>query len=168
MTSLDKEGDMLKPLSMSVAMVGLFSVAFAATPSAQFGSIDEAKAMLKRAIAEMKADQSKAIDKFNHNEPGFRDRDLFVFCFDRQTAKFTAHQALVGWNAQTIRDAAGQPIGATMFARAKEGQLTEIAFLSPVPGTTKPAPKLAYFTAVGNQVCGVSAYLSKSHRGAMQ
>jgi hypothetical protein len=90
----------------------------------------------RRAIAEMKAYQSIAISKFNHNDPGFRDRDLFVFCFDRKTAKPTAHEALVGWDVRRIRDAAGRATGDAMFATAKEGQLTEIAFLSPIPGTT--------------------------------
>ena len=38
--------------------------------------------MLVRAAAAIKTDQSGAIAKFNHNDPEFRDRDLFVFCFN--------------------------------------------------------------------------------------
>jgi hypothetical protein len=163
-----KEGDMLKSLSISAIIVGWLTAAVAAAPSTKFGAIDEAKAMLQRAIAEMKTDQSIAISKFNHNDPGFRDRDLFVFCFDRKTAKFTAHEALVGWDVRKIRDAAGRSIGDAMFATAKEGQLTEIVFSSPIPGTTTLASKLAYITAIGNQVCGVSAYLFNGELGVTQ
>jgi hypothetical protein len=51
--------------------------------------------MLVRAIAAVKANESEAIARFNHNDPEFRDRDLFVFCFNRQDGKFTAHEAMV-------------------------------------------------------------------------
>jgi hypothetical protein len=40
----------------------------------------EAKAMLMKAIAAVKADEAKALDMFNKGEGGFRDRDLYVFC----------------------------------------------------------------------------------------
>jgi hypothetical protein len=46
--------------------------------------------------------------------------------------------------------------------------LTEIALLSPVPGRTYNAPKLAYVTAVGAHVCGVSAFLFNGELGLWQ
>ena len=160
---------MLKCLAVSMTMVisSLFA-ATAAPPSTEFGSIGEAKAMLQRALIELRANEGLAIDKFNFNKPEFRDRDLFVFCFDRQNGKFTAHEALVGWDARKIRDAAGRAVGDLMFAIANGGQLNEIALLSPVPGRTYNAPKLAYVTAVGAHVCGVSAFLFNGELGPMQ
>ena len=34
-----------------------------------------------------------ALAKFNKGEGGFKDRDLYVFCFDVNNSKFTAHGA---------------------------------------------------------------------------
>jgi hypothetical protein len=42
--------------------------------------LDEAKAMLMKAVAAVKADKAKALDMFNKGEGGFLDRDLYVFC----------------------------------------------------------------------------------------
>jgi hypothetical protein len=163
------EGEMLKSLAVFVTLVvGPVFAAGAAPPSTEFGSIGEAKEMLQRAVAELRVNERLAIDNFNFNRPGFRDRDLFVFCFDRGNGKFTAHEAFVGWDVRKIRDAAGHAVGGVMFAIAKEGQLTEIPFLSAVLGRTHNAPRLAYVTAVGNHVCGVSAFLFNGELGSMQ
>jgi hypothetical protein len=150
---------MLKILSISTLLVGSLLAGAYAAPSSKFGSIAEAKAMLQRAVTEIETNESAAIRKFNVNAPGFRDRDLFVFCFNRKDGRFTAHEALVGWNVRTVRDAAGRAIGDVMYTAAKEGQITEVNFQSPVPGRTSYAPKVAYVTAIRDQICGVSAYL---------
>ena len=42
--------------------------------------LHEAKAMLMKAVAAVKADKANALDMFNKGEGGFRDRDLYVFC----------------------------------------------------------------------------------------
>jgi hypothetical protein len=39
----------------------------------------EAKAMLDRVVAAVKADKTKALDMFNKGEGGFADRDLYPF-----------------------------------------------------------------------------------------
>jgi hypothetical protein len=44
-----------------------------------YGTAEEAKAMLERAVAAVK-DKTKALDMFNRAEGGFRDRDLYVSC----------------------------------------------------------------------------------------
>src|SRR5712691_3866558 len=48
--------------------------------AAQYGTAEEARAMLDKAVAAVKADKAKALDMFNKGEGGFRDRDLYVFC----------------------------------------------------------------------------------------
>ncbi len=126
--------------------------------SAEFGAADEAIAMLRRAVAEVKADKAGAIAKFNHNEPPFRDRDLFVFCFNGQDGKFTAHEAFVAWDVRTLRDPNGKGFGAEMYADAQDGRIIEVPFKSPLPGSTELAPKRAYVMRIGDQVCGVNAY----------
>ena len=124
----------------------------------EFGTAEEAKAMLDRAIAAVEADEPGAIAMFNHNDSRFRDRDLFVFCFNAQDGKFTAHEAMVTQDVRTLRDKTGNPFGEQMYLKPKQGQITTVAYMSPVPGSTEQAIKRAYLTRVGDQVCGVSAY----------
>ena len=64
----------------------------------QTGTAAEAKTMLQKAVTELKADQAAAISKFNKPDGGFRDRDLYVYCFEMGSGKFTAHAnpALMG------------------------------------------------------------------------
>ena len=126
--------------------------------SAEYGDVEEAKAMLDRAIAAVMTDKSGAINKFNYNDPKFRDRDLFVFCFNGQDGKYTAHEAMVGRDVRAFRDAKGKPFGQQMYEIATEGEILSVDYFSPVPGLVDLAYKRAYLTRVGDQVCGVSAY----------
>ena len=135
--------------------------------SAEYGTAEEAKAMLERAVAEVKRDKLAAINSFNYNDIPFRDRDLFVFCFNAGDGKFTAHEAFVTWDVRKLRDSSGKAFGAEMYATAKEGRITKITYTAPLPGTTRLAKKRAYVTRVGDQVCGVSAYLTGSLNSAL-
>ncbi len=48
--------------------------------AADFGTAEEAKAMLEKAVTAVKEDKAKALDMFNNGEGGFKDRDLYVWC----------------------------------------------------------------------------------------
>ena len=61
-------------VAASAAVLALSPTAFAQRPG--FGSAEEAKAMLVKAVAAVKADKTKALDMFNKGEGGFLDRDL--------------------------------------------------------------------------------------------
>ena len=54
---------------------------------AEVGTATEAKAMLVRAIAAVKADKAKALDLFAKGEGGFLGRDLYPFCFNISDGK---------------------------------------------------------------------------------
>ena len=71
------------------AVLVLFTVASVA--AAQYGTAEEAKAMLDRAVAAVKQDKAKALDMFNKADGGFRDRDLYVFCANASDGIVTAH-----------------------------------------------------------------------------
>ena len=126
----------------------------------EYGSATEAKAMLDRAAAAVKADAATAIAAFNRNDSQFRDRDrdLFVFCFNAEDGKFTAHEALVGQDVRTIHDKTGKPLGEQIYQHATEGRVNTVAYVAPVPGSTEQASKRAYITRLGAQICGVSFY----------
>ena len=57
----------------AISMLTLGSVAYAEQPG---GTADEAKAMLTKAIAAVKADKAKALEMFNKGQNGFLDREV--------------------------------------------------------------------------------------------
>lgn len=155
---------MLKRALLMIVFIGSALGGFADASAAEFGTAKEAKAMLSRAIAEVKANKLAAIESFNHNDMPFRDRDLFVFCFNGGDGKFTAHEAFVTSDARKLRDPNGKAYGAEMYNNAQEGRIIEVTFTSPLPGSTELAVKQAYVMRMGDQVCGVSAYQINDQR----
>jgi hypothetical protein len=73
----------------SAAVLALTPTAFAQQTS-QYGNADEAKAILMKAVAAVKADKAKALGMFNKGEGGFLDRDLYVFCAKISDGKIVA------------------------------------------------------------------------------
>jgi hypothetical protein len=65
----------------------------------QSGTAAEAKAMLERAVAALKANEATALSEFNDkNNKQFRDRDLYVFCVNMSDGKITASAKTgLGW-----------------------------------------------------------------------
>ena len=57
------------------ALIQVLSTA-ASVWAGDFGTAEEAKAMLERAVAAVKEDKAKALVMFNNGEGGFKDRDL--------------------------------------------------------------------------------------------
>ena len=139
------------------AVVTLFSTASMAQ---QFGTAAEARAMFDRAIAALKANETAALAAFNDkNNKDYHDRDLYVFCWRMSDGKYTAHvnPALMGTDIRNLK-INGDPVGANVYAAAKEGIVATLDFNFPRPGTTQPVPKEAYITRVGDEGCGVGYY----------
>lgn len=133
----------------------------AATPvlAAQYGTADEAKAMLERAVAAVNADEPKALAEFSKGADGFKDRDLYVFCAGPD-GKIDAHPnpALIGTDANTIKDKNGKLFGEEMMKVAEPGKFNEVSYMWPRLGSTEPVPKVAYVTRVKDQMCRVGYY----------
>jgi hypothetical protein len=142
----------------AIAALMLSNAAFA--QKAESGSAAEAKALLEKAVAALKADEAGALAKFNAADGGFRDRDLYVYCFDAGTGLFTAQAkaALVGTDVRALKEKDGAPLGQKLFDAAKEGAITTVDYNFPRPGGADPVPKEAYLTRVGAQGCGVGYY----------
>src|SRR3984893_13845713 len=149
----------------SAAVLTLSPTAFAQQPG-QFGTADEAKAMLTKAVAAVNADKAKALDMFNKGEGGFLDRDLYPFCANISDGKFVAVynpnvRQILGTDIRTLKDSAGKAFGLEQFAAAQkpEGQFTEVSYLFPRPGTDPtPVPKVSFTTRVADLMCGVGYY----------
>ena len=123
----------------------------------EFGTAAEAKAMLEKAVAAVKANQADALAKFTKGEGGFKDRDLYPFC-GGPDGNFTAHPSLVGKSLKELKDKAGKPLGEEIYAKAKEGTIGEVSYMWARPGTTDLVQKVSFFTKIGDQVCAVGYY----------
>jgi len=137
-----------------------------AASAQQFGTADQAKAMLNKAVAAVKAGKTKALDMFNTGEGGFLDRDLYPFCFnigDGKTVALANNNAkqLIGTDVRNNKDANGKMFGTELYAAAQkpEGQITEVSYMFPRPGDDKtPVQKASFVTKVGDLGCGVGFY----------
>jgi signal transduction histidine kinase len=156
---------MVRTFTIALASAVAFMLSAAAFAQ-QGGTAQEARAMLDKAVAAVKADKTKAIDMFNKGQGGFSDRDLYVFCADVTDAKLVAlgnpnAKQLIGTDARTLKDANGKAYGEEIFnaGQKPEGQVTEVSgYLFPRPSDPKPVPKNSFVTKVGDIYCGVGYY----------
>ena len=123
----------------------------------EFGTAAEARAMLDKAVAALKADKAGALAQFTKGEGGFKDRDLYPFC-GGPDGMFTAHPSLVGKSLKDLKDKAGKPLGEEIYKTAQPGKISEVSYMWPRPGTTEPVQKVSFVTKVGDQVCAVGYY----------
>lgn len=138
---------------LAMVVLGVASQAAAG----DFGTAAEAKAMLERAVTAVKANKADALAKFTKGEGGFKDRDLYPFCGGKD-GNFTAHPTLVGKSLKDLKDKAGKGLGQEIYAKAAEGQISEVSYMWARPGTTEPVPKVTFVTKVADQVCAVGYY----------
>jgi hypothetical protein len=142
-------------------LLGIVALAASLSATAVFAQATgpEAKAMLDKAIAALKANKADALTKFVKKDGGFIDRDLYVFCFNTTDGIFTAHvnEKLMGTDVRKL-NVAGQPLGQQIFDQVKDGTVTTVDYNFPKPGTTNPVPKQSFITKVGDQGCGVGYY----------
>ena len=106
-----------------IGALGAIAVMFSSTAFAQ-GTAAEAKAMLEKAVAAVKADKTKALDTINKGEVGFLDRDLYVFCFNISDGKAVATgssnpsgRKVIGQDVRTLKDATGRVWGPDLLRR---------------------------------------------------
>src|SRR5213592_680886 len=143
-----QEDPMFRTLMIgAVSALTLSAAAFAQ----QGGTAQEARAMLDKAVAAVKADQTVALAKFLKGEDGFFDRDLYPFCFRIADGKTLASPKAVpaGTDVRTLKDASGVAYGVALYAvgQKPEGEITEVSYSFPKPGTTAPTfPKVSFAT----------------------
>jgi Single Cache domain 2 len=137
-----------------LAACAALSLLFVAAPAqaGEFGTSKEAKAMLERAVAAVKEDKAKALDMFNKGEGGFKDRDLYVFCASASDGVLTAHPNLKGETLQKIKGKKGFPLGQEIMRTAAEGEIKEVTYWWPRPGSDKPFEKRTFYTKVGDRL----------------
>jgi signal transduction histidine kinase len=144
-----------------VALVGLLAAADEGIAAGEGGTAEEAKAMLERAVAAVKAGETAALAAFTAGTDGFKDRDLYVACSSADDGTITAHgadPALVGQSIYDLTDGTGKKFGQEIQAVAAEGELHVVEYVWLRPSDTEEVPKTTYVTKVSDQVCTVGYY----------
>jgi Single Cache domain 2 len=157
---------MLRTFMIPSACAAVLMASPTAFAQGQFGTADEAKAMLVKAAAAVKADKTKTLDLINKGEGGFLDRDIYPFCFELSDGKILAvasnnAKQFLGTDIRALKDATGKVYGPELHAAAQkpEGQITEVSYMFPRPGADKaPVQKVSFVTKAGDLGCGVGYY----------
>ena len=127
----------------------------------EFGTKEEAAALLERAVALVRIDKNRALDLFTSGEGGLIQKDLYVFCF-APDGTVIAHPNIVGLNTfdNDFVDVQGTQLGEALFSAAKVGEFGEVTYKLPRPttGSDQEFTKTGFVTRVAGLVCGVGYY----------
>ncbi len=149
---------MFKHKALLAGVVLLFGASHSIA-AGEFGTAEEAKAMLAKAVENIKADEAGSLAEMQKGGLGSRDRDLYVFCGQADTGVLTVHPTLTGSKIQDIVDKNGKKFGEEMMRAAKPDAMAEVSYFWPRPGAdTTPVEKISFVTRVVSQICGVGYY----------
>ena len=158
----DQAGNMTEfrrnSLISAVTLAGALIFGSAASAQ-QAGTADEAKAMLAKAAAAVRADKASALARFDDPRGGFRDRDLYVFCFDRTYGILLAGQPRTkGKDIRSLIDPSGKAFGQEMFANVNDSGIIIVDYRFPKPNSDVPVDKESFVEGLGDVACGVGYY----------
>ena len=143
----------------ALTLLAASSLAFAQ----ERGSIDEAKAMVEKGLAHVKAvGAEKAFADFTDKESGkWQNKDLYVFVVktDGTTVAHGANKGLLGKSLIELKDPNGKLFIKEMIDVGMKGTgMVEYSFTD--PQTKKMAPKQSYVARVPgfDGIIGVGAY----------
>jgi cytochrome c len=146
-----------------VCLLAIFSFTLANSAlAAEHGSAEEAQALVKKAIAYIKANGAeKAYAEFSNPKGSFVDRDLYIYVADL-TGKALAHGAnikLVGKDIRTLRDVDNKAFVIDILALAESKGHGWVDYKWPNPADKNKAivQKSTYFEKSGDVIvaCGI-------------
>jgi len=154
-----------KVMMAAAATAGFAFSAAVLGEQAQFGTAQDARAMLAKTVAAMEADKGKALAMFNASEGGFRDRDLYPFCYNASDGKFVAvgpnATRLLGTDVRALKDPTGKAYGVELYGAAQKanGEIVEVSYMFPRPGgDATPVAKVSFVTKAADLGCAVGYY----------
>ena len=94
---------------LAIGALGAIAISFSTTAFAQ-GTAADAKAMLEKTVAAIKADKAKTLDQINKGENGFLMGDIYPFCFNISDGKIVAvanpnAKQVLGTDSRMLKDA---------------------------------------------------------------
>lgn len=155
----------MKRIFTLLATSFVFIASLDARASEEFGTKEEAVAMVKRAVAEIKAEGlNKVVAEVNNPKGKYKDRDLYIMIYDMK-GKNIAHGAnpkMIGKDLYDLKDIDGNYFirERLEIAKTKGSGWQEYKFTNPV--TQKIEPKILYIEKVDDVVVTSGAY--KEHQ----
>ncbi|NEX63938.1 histidine kinase [Noviherbaspirillum sp. 17J57-3] len=146
--------------------IKLFVTALAFTASslcvaAESGTADEATAMVKKAVAYLKANgKDKTLAEVSNNKGQFVDRDLYISVYDMQ-GNVLAHGTnpkLIGKDVSALKDANGKEFIKDIIGQAKTGGKGHADYVWPNPVTKELQPKTVYFEKTDDMIFSSGYY----------
>ena len=137
-----------------------FSKTYADDHQTTFGTEDQAKAMLERAINIIKFDKQYALNLFTNLSGGFKENDLYVFCATLD-GTLIAHPNTVGNNIFDFEDSTGKNLGKVVVRNARQNQIDKVEYKLVRPTAKDNQSELAkttFITKIDDIVCGVGYY----------
>jgi hypothetical protein len=136
------------------------AVAQTPTPTSSYGTVQEAEAMVKRAIAYYKKNgKEKSLAEFSKNPGPFVDRDIYVTVYNMQgDALSHINPKMVGKNMMELRDPTGKYHIRERIEAAAKGTSgwQNFQFFNPV--SKKVEPKRMYWEKHDDIVFAAGAY----------
>ena len=127
----------------------------------EFGTKEEAAALLERAVAIVRIDKNRALDLFTRLEGGLTQKDLYIFCA-APDGTIIAHPSIVGINVLDgdLTDSQGTQLGESMFNTAKAGEIGEVTYQyqRATTDSDQEFTKTSLVTRVAGILCGVGYY----------
>lgn len=139
-------------------MIQMFFVSFA---FADAGTADEAKALMDKAVAYVKANgKDKAFAEFTNKKGSFVDRDLYIFAVDFKglTVAHGGNEKLVGKDMLGLKDADGKLFIQAFIEMAKTKGTGWVDYKWVNPQTNKIENKSTYVQKVDDYFLGCGIY----------
>ena len=127
--------------------------------SDDFGTEEEARNMLERAVNLVNYDKSFALNIFTERTGGFNFKDLYPFCAD-DAGMLSGHPFNIGFDLTNFIDSDGKNVGQEFLKVAEVGVVKKVNYKITYPKGTdmkegKEYNKVALVTKVSDQICAV-------------
>lgn len=144
---------------MAAAIASLALIGMTPLAAAEFGTRDEAVAMVKAVQNAIAKDGADAVLKAVTDKK-FVDRDLypFIYKFDGTNVAHGANPALVGKNLIELKDQSGKFLIKELIAVATGPGSGWVDYYWPNPTTKKIESKSSYVEKAGDYLIGVGVY----------
>jgi signal transduction histidine kinase len=146
---------------LCAAVITVFLVVSFAYAQGQFGTAEEAKTLMTKAVTYLKDNgKDKAFVAFNNKKGEFVNKDLYIFVLDL-SGKILSHGAnekLIGRDMMATKDKTGQLFIKKMVDFANKEGKGEVEYYWDNPVTKKVALKVSILEKVGDVIVACGYY----------
>jgi len=146
---------------LCAAVMTVFLVVSFAYAQVQFGTAEEAKTLMEKAVTYLKANgKDKAFEAFNNKKGDFVNKDLYIFVLDLN-GKILSHGAnekLIGRDMMATKDKNGQLFIKKMVDLANAKGKGEVEYYWDNPVTKQVALKVSILEKVGDVIVACGYY----------